>query len=114
MWYDQCASRSADKWARVQAYIESSSFPCFVPDDRPIPVSEYFTDVSCKKLDFDAQDVVVTMSPSTTRTLVVISILTPISSSEISFFCNIFPGLSMVSEPSRKHHWEDKSSVSSC
>ena len=67
---DHCALWSADKWVRVQAYIDesqrqrkrrkerksqsSSSFG-FDPEDRLIPISEYLTDVIFKEqVDLDA------------------------------------------------------------
>ena len=34
----------------------SSSFSGFAPDDRPIPVSEYLYNVTCKLVDLDLQD----------------------------------------------------------
>ena len=81
VWCDHFDSWSADEWACVQAYTDdlqhscerkerksksfSSSFFCFDPDGRPVPVSEYVANMTCWKVDKDAQDVTETISPST-------------------------------------------------
>ena len=88
---------SVDEWSRVQACIDdlqrqherkerrsksSSSFSGFDPEDRPVLISEYYSNVSCKQncTILDTQDVIVTSSPSVAKSSVVLTITTPVSS----------------------------------
>ena len=53
------------------------SFSGFDPNDRPISISEFLVNMSCRKQsDSDTQDVIIKTSPSITKTNVVSSIST--------------------------------------
>ena len=64
-----------------------------------------------KLVDLDAQDMIVTISSSSTETLVVTAISAVISSFKISISCTISPGVCAVSESSRKCRGEDDARV---
>ena len=87
-----------DKWPCLQACVDKlqrqherkfsfPSFFSFVPDDRPILISEYHTNVSCKPKQtcLDTHDVVVTTSASFAKTFVVLA-LAP----KLSYSCCVY------------------------
>ena len=64
---------------------QSSSFSSFDPDDRPIPISEYLSNVACdfKRSCLNTLDMIVTTSPSMVKTVMSIT-STTVSSVELS------------------------------
>ena len=68
--------------------------------------------MTCNLVDLDAQDVIITTFPSSAKTSVVTTVLTHVSSSRISIACNILPGSSAVSYPTRNCCQEVDASMS--
>ena len=127
---DHCDSWSVDNWSGEQAYIEelqrqddrkeerkskfSSSIllGCY-PDNRPVPVSECLSNVSCKQKSryLDTQDVIVTTSPSSVKPSNVLVMSIPVSSTKLLDSYAISTGFTAeVSEPSRKCPREESAS----
>ena len=74
--------------------------------------TDFLSNVTCKFVDLDTQDVIVTTPPSSTKTLVVVKLFQPpVCFCKISIACNISPCSSAVSYPLEKCHLEDSASV---